>query len=66
MAVVAAVEGAVKAPLTWAKARPVVFIVLALVIAVLAIKFAPKLLGLIGKAPIVGPKVVRFAQPAAA
>lgn len=62
MAVVAAVGGAVKAPLTWAKARPLVFIVLALIIAVLAIKFAPKLLGLIGKAPVVGERVVKFAQ----
>lgn len=60
----AALSG-VKAPIGWAKARPIVFVLLALTIAILAIKFAPKLLALVNKAPVVGPKVVAFAQSGA-
>lgn len=64
--VVAPVVSVVKAPFNWAQARPFAFILMVLVIAVLAIKFAPTILRWIGKAPGVGGRVVAFAQPRAA
>jgi len=59
---VAGAAAGVKVPFAWVRAHPVVFVLLAILIGVLAIKFAPKFLALIGKVPLAGGKVVRFAQ----
>ena len=53
----------VKTPFNWAKARPLVFLALLVVVAVLAIKYSAAILALFGRAPIVGGRVVAFAQP---
>jgi hypothetical protein len=61
MASLEGVAAAAKAPVGWAKARPVVFFLLALLVALLAIRFRNGILSAIAKIPVIGGPIGRIA-----
>lgn len=66
MSAISTVTSNVKAPIGWAKAKPLGWILFVLVVMLIAIRFREKIAGALAKIPVVGKWLTGIAMPAAA